>query len=1068
VKPGSIMIPFFNLLKRLFLLITVCFITVGLYGQVRMVTGIVTGSEDNLPIPGVIVAVSGINKGTVTNVDGLYSLELPLGYDTIVFRLVGMTTQKLSVAGKDKLDIVMGPEVYEMKAVVVTALGITKEAKSLGYSVTAMGGDEIAKSNDRSVLNSLQGKIAGVNISSASGAPGSSTRVMMRGVSSLSGSNQPLIVINGVTVNNTQSGSSSINGGTDFGNKLNDLNPDDIESVSFLKGAAGTVQYGSRAANGVIIITTKSGSKNAKTQVSFNSSVTLEEPLRLINYQNEYGQGLYGNAVLYENTSWGPRFDNKYHPWGNKVDGEIRVKSYRALPDNVDEFFETGINYSNSLSINGGNDNTTYYLSYSNVKSDGIFPTDADSYLKHSLSLNSSHKISEKWKSSSSINYIKKKSSYVATGQGGQSVYNQVMQTPRDISLREVSDIDNKYNTVDNYYSLYTVNPYYILNKNSNKNEEDRVLFSVDLDYNVFKSFSALWRFGGDVSNEHRELRREKIDPQGNNEFSPLYDPGMESRSASQQSQLNSDLILTYKIEKEKWSLNLMAGQSLNQRSSRGLGTVVSNLTIPGYSNISNSVERPQSDESTMLRRNVGAYGSADFSYKSFLFFSFNARNEWSSTLPKQNNSYFYPGANIGFIFSELIPSAKKILPYGKLRLSWARVANDAPPYLISNSFQKGFHSDGYGYLSYPLNGVNSYDVGDLIANENLKPELTEEYEIGSDLKFFNNRISIDFTYYNKSTTNLIWSSPVAYSTGYALQMQNLGKLTNKGIETLLTIVPVQKQNFSWEFSVNYTKNDNKLNYLNNQLEEAELNAIRVDGGRQISWVATPGNPVGDFKVRVPKYTTDGKMVVDNKGLPLADDTLRVVGNSQYKYFGGVSNQFIYKNLTFSFRFDFRVGGKMYSQTKEVCYFAGTVPATVYNDREPFIIPNSVVETERDKDGNPMYAENTKPIDRINLPDYWGAGGSQLDEAALIDRSFIKLREVILSYNISKKYLSKIPVENINLSIIGKNLLLWTPKDQTYIDPELTTFGNDLMADFGEYGAQPSTRSITFNLRILF
>lgn len=1045
------------------------FFTTGLTGQGRVISGNITSSEDNQPLPGVIVAVTGLNKGTISDIYGNYSLEIPEGHDTIEFRLVGMATQKYGVSDKDKIDVVMRPEVFEMKAVVVTALGITREAKSLGYSVTAVESDELSKSNDRSVLNSLQGKIAGVNISSASGAPGASTRIMMRGVSSLSGSNQPLVVINGVTVNNNQSGSSSINGGTDFGNKLNDINPDDIESVSLLKGAAGTVQYGSRAANGVIIITTKSGKQNSKTQVNFNSAVTFEKPLRLIQYQNEYGQGLYGNTVRYENTSWGPKFDNKYHPWGNKVDDEIRVKVYRPLPDNVSEFFETGLTYSNSLSVSGGNNQTSYYLSYNNVSSDGIFPTNADSYSKHSVNFSSSYIASEKWKSAASFNYIRKKSSFVYTGQGEQSVYNQVMQTPRDISLREVSDLDSKWNTVDNYYSLYTVNPYYILDNNGNRNIEDRILFSIDVSYNLLKNLNALWRVGGDVSNENRKEWKAKIDPKGNNEFSPLYNPGMDRESSSNQTQLNSDLILTYKITKDKWTLDMMAGQSLNQRSSRGLATMVNNMTIDGFPQIANSTERPISSEGTSLRRNVGVYGSADFAFKNLLFLSFNARNEWSSTLPKQNNSYFYPGANIGLIFSELMPSLKTVLPYGKIRASWARVANDAAPYLINNTYEIGYHSDGYGYFTYPLaTGVQSYDVGNLIANENLKPELTEEYEVGSELRFFNDRLAFDAAYYNKSTTNLIWASPVAYSSGYSLQMQNLGKLTNKGIEALITIEPVRNNRFSWEISFNFTRNENVLNYLNNQLEEAELNSIRVDGGQQISWVAIPGEPVGVFKVRVPQRTADGRMVVDNKGLPVADDTLKVVGNSQYKYFGGVSNKFTYKNISLSFRFDFRQGGKMYSQTKNVSYFAGTVPATLYNDREPFIIPNSVVETGTDSKGNPVYEENTKPIDRINLPDYWSAGGMELDEAALIDKSYVKLREVIISFDISKKYLAKLPVESINFSIIGKNLLLWTPKDQTYIDPELTTFGNDLLADFGEYGAQPSTRSVTLNLRLLF
>jgi TonB-linked SusC/RagA family outer membrane protein len=1055
--------------RIVFILSLIFIISSGIYGQVRTVSGVVTGSEDNQPVPGATVIVPGTTSGTVTNLEGFFSMNIPPDVDSLEFRFVGLATRRISVKGIDRLDVLLSPEIYKMEEVVVTALGISRDAKSLGYSVTAVNSENITKGNDRSVLNALQGKVAGVNITSASGAPGASTRILMRGVSSLTGSNQPLIVVNGVPVNNSQSGSSSINGGTDFGNKLNDINPDDIESISVLKGASGTVQYGSRAANGVIIITTKKGTKDVRSQINFNSAVSFEKPLRLADYQNEYGQGIYGNSVLYENMSWGPRFDNKFRPWGHNVDSSLRVKAYSALPDNVKEFFETGTTYSNSLSINGGTEQSTYYFSYSNVTSDGIFPTDADKYTKHAVTLNTSYQISKKLNTSVSVNYIRKKSSFVPTGQGGQSVYNQIMQTPRDISLRELSDINEKWNTIDNNYSLYTVNPYFILENNANESNEDRIFGSIDFGYKFLKNLDILWRVGGDVSNEHQKAWIERINPKGNNEFSAVSDPGRVSEGSAYESQINSDIIITYNYVSKNWTLDLMAGHNLNQRSSGGLGVTVSKLSLNDFPNLSNSVERPEANELSALKRLVGVYGNADISYRSLLFLSFNARNEWSSTLPPDANSYFFPGASIGLIFSEVFPGVKEILPFGKIRASWARVGNGAPPYAVYSVYTRGGHSDGYGYLSYPLaNGVNSYDIGDLIANENLKPELTEEYETGAELKFFNNRFSIDFTYYHKSTTNLIWPSPVPYSSGYSNQWQNLGKLTNYGFEALTGITPVKTKKFEWVFSVNFTKNFNKLNYLNNQLENAELNALRADGGQQISWLAIPGEPVGVFKGRAPMYTSDGKMVVDNQGIPIADKELKIYGNSQYKYFGGISNQVTYKNITLSAMIDIRQGGIMYSRTKEITLWAGTVPATLYNDREPFIIPNSVVETGKDANGYPIYKENTKPIDRVQLVNYWGNGGSEIDGSSLIDKSFVKLREVILSYSIPEKVLKKLPVSKLDISVIGKNLLLFTPKDQTYIDPETTTFGNDLQADFGEYGATPSTRSITINLRVLF
>ncbi len=1035
--------------------------------QQRKITGVITSAEDSLPMAGVSVIVTGTQVGTISDLEGRYSIDIPADAITLEFRFVGMETIIREIGAAGNINVIMKPQAYTVDELVVTALGISRDAKSLGYSVTAVKNDELTKGKDRSALNALQGKIAGVNITSASGAPGASTRVLVRGVTSLSGGNQPLFIIDGVPVSNSSSGSSSINGGTDFGNKVNDINPEDIESVSVLKGASGTALYGSRAANGVIIITTKKGQNATKTTVDVSSTVGFEEPLRLIDYQNVYGQGIQGNLVLYENMSWGPEFDGVLRPWGHNVDGMLRVKPYRALPDNVKDFFETGMSLSNSVSITGGNEQTSYYFSYSNMFWDGIFPTGSDSYKKHNISLRSAHKYSERFGISSSLNYVKKINSSVPTGQGEQSVYNQVMQTPRDISLLEIADIDSIWNNVDNHYSLYTINPYQILKKNGNRNDEDRIYGSLDLDYKISTPFSLKWRLGGDVSNEQRKSWRSRVEPEGNNEFSAVFDPGSVGESSRYAHQLNSDIILTFTKQVSDWTFNALAGQALNERRSRSLSTSVSFLAAEDFYNLSNSTEKPFSSESFYLIRSVGVYGNADAAYKSLLFMSVSARNEWSSTLPPQNNSFFFPGGNISFIFTELLPDIRSVLPYAKLRASWAKVGNDAPPYSVYSSFTKGSHSDGFGGMSYPLpNGVNSYDVGDLIANEELRPEITTEYELGADLRFFSNRIGIDFTYYDKKTTDLIWPSPVPYSSGYRWQMQNLGRITNKGIELLVSLTPIKTSSFEWNIAVNYTKNHNNLDYLNNQLEEAELNALRVDGGMQMTWLAIPGYPIGVYKARTIMTTDDGKVVVDNQGLPKTAEDLKIYGNSQSKYYGGVTTSLRYKGLIVSANLDFRVGGIMYSRTKNISIWAGTVPVTLYNDREPFIIPNSVYEIGKNESVESIYEENTIPLDRVHIVDYWGEGGMDSDGSALLDKSFAKLRQVSLSYAIPKKLYENFPVESIDIGVVGKNLLLFTPKGQTYIDPELTTFGNDLQADFGEYGAQPSVRSISFSIHV--
>ena len=1061
----------FNMKKRLLILsIIIIGTSVSLSAQNFQVTGTVLSAEDSSTIPGVSVFIRGTETGTITNIEGFYNITVPSDTNTLVFSFVGMKPQQMTVDGRRSIDVIMSPQTFQLNEIVVTALGIKRESKALGYSATSVNSDELTRSRDRSILNSLQGKVAGVDISSSSGAPGASTRILLRGISSLGGSNQPLFVVDGVPINNGFSGSTSINGGIDFGNGVNDINPDDIESVNFLKGSGGAALYGSRASNGVIIITTKKGkaNKEARPEIAVTSTITFEEPLRLIKYQNDFGQGIYGDAVSYENTSWGPPFDNILRYWGNEVDNSLRVKAYTGLPYNVKEFFDTGRSYNNSISISNGNEQTTYYFSYSNVIHDGIFPTDADSYNRNTLSLRGTTKLSDKFTANTSINYVKKNNKAVPTGQGEQSVYNQVMQTPRDISLLELENIDSKWNNIDNFYSQYTVNPYFILKKNGNNNNEDRIYGDLEFGYNFAKNLSATYRLGGDIMNTQLKSWRAIINPKGNNEFTSIYEPGLNSESSGYVMQLNSDLILSYNKDFRDISVNILAGQNLNQRSSKSIYAQVNNQTIADFYQLSNTSESPVAGESYGIRRLTGIFGDLDLSYKSMLFLSFTARNDWSSTLPKGNNSFFYPGVNASFIYSELLPKLSKILSYGKLRMSWTRVGNDAPPYSVYNVFVSGGHSDGYGYLRYPLpNGVNSYEVSNLIGNENLKPELTSEIEFGTDLRLLNNRIGIDFTYYDKTTTDLIWPAPLSPSSGFSSKTINLGKLTNKGVEALLNLTPVRTQSFRWDISFNYSRNRNKLVELTEGLDRIVFNGLTVDGGQQIYFVGKPGRPVGIFEGRTVMRDDQGRIVVDNTGLPKAAEDLIEYGDREYDYIGGISNTFSYKGLSISANLDIKQGGIMYSQTKSISVWAGTVPVTVYNMREPFIIPNAVYETGKDAGGNPIYATNTIPIDAVHIVDYWGNGGTELDGISFINKSYIKLREVVVSYDIPQKIVTKIKLQKLELSVIGRNLLIWIPKDQIYIDPELTTFGTDLNGDFGEYGAEPTVRSVTFSLRIV-
>jgi len=888
-----------------------------------------------------------------------------------------------------------------------------------------------------------------------------------------------LYVVDGVPINNSAVGSTDLNGGTDFGNRGNDINPDDIESISFLKGSSATILYGSRAANGVILITTKKGKdvvktgKNKGAQVTFTTSFTAETPLKLPTFQNEFGEGMNGLPVSIENTSWGPKLDGVMRPWGNVVDNQQLIKPFVALPNNVRDFFDVGKTYDNSISISNSNEKSSYFFSYSNINSDGIFPTDADSYKRNTLALRGTTKLDNNFTSSASISYIKKQSKFVPTGQE-QSVYDNIMQTPRDISLVDQKDYNSTWYNLNNYYNGYAENPYYVLNENGNNFNEDRIFGNVSLDYKFNPWLTATWRAGTDVANSQLKEWR-AITHYARESYTD--DAGRDIESNFFSREFNNDVLLNIKKDISKnIECDGLLGWNINQRNSQTNTAEVLGLNIPYFYSLSNSSNAPTATEQTILRRLYGFYGTANLAYKKYLFVTLNARNDWSSTLPTSNRSFFYPGVNTSFIFTEVFPSIAKYIPYGKLRVGLSQTGNDANPYLIYPTFTQANFSDGYRGLDWPLGGINAMTVGNTIGNPNLKPELTTEFEIGTDLRFLNNRIGIDFTYYSKATTNLIYPVPLAYSSGYAFQTMNLGEVTNKGVEILLRGTPVKNKNFKWDITVNFSKNNNLLVSLNDNLTKVDLG-----GTGSIGFVAIPGQPLGLFEGTVALTDGNGHIVVDSKGLPIADPVKQILkenpgdanyASAQYKWMGGVINTFSYKNWSMRFSIDIRQGGLMYSRTKEMMYFAGTAPETTYNDRNPFIVPNSVMQV-LDASGKVVgYTENTVPISNTNgtLYQYFDQtrGGGQFDRAFLISKSFVKLRDVVITYTCPKKWLEKTPFGEASVSFIGRNLLIFTPSDNHFIDPEMTTFGNDLNADYGEFSAAPTTRSYGVSLRFTF
>ena len=588
---------------------------------------------------------------------------------------------------------------------------------------------------------------------------------------------------------------------------------------------------------------------------------------------------------------------------------------------------------------------------------------------------------------------------------------------------------------------------------------ENRIFGNVTLEAKLMSWLTARMVIGSDVSSSGVKQWR-AITNSSRADYNDEVGRVGESSFFSSEFDTNF-LLLINKDLSEDFSFNAILGHNFNQRDSRSQTAEVIGLDIPFFYNLSNSSATPSVSAAISQRRIMGVYGSADISYKNMLYLDLSARNDWSSTLPAQNRSFFYPSASLSFLFTELLEN-KDVLSYGKVRLSLAQTGKDADPYQVFPYLVQTSLTDGYRTLDFPLSGaVNGFSVSNVIGNDKLQPEISTDFEFGTDLKFFNDRLGLDLTLYNKTVTDLIWQASIPSTTGFTVQTQNLGKLTNKGIEINLSVVPVKTKDLTWEIFANFSKNINKLVELKDGLDQVSLG-----GTSSIGFVARPGYELGLFEGNVPATDPDGHPIVDAQGLPVFKDAKEIVGSSQNKFRIGGGTSLSYKGFNLRASMDYRNGGLMYSRNAEILYFTGNALPTTFNDRQPFIIPNSVQLI------NGVYVENTTPIAGFdhNMNSYYNQTYNAGEGAtyALIDKTLFKLRELSLSYNLPKSILSKTFVNSVQIALVGNNLLLWTPDSNLYTDPEVTTFGNDMAADFGDYGATPSTRSIGFNIKLGF
>lgn len=986
-------------------------------------------SSDGDPLQGVNILIKGTNRGTNTDSRGEFTIDAKRG-DVLVISYVGYQSQEVSVGVGNTVSIALTTLNAAMTEVVVTALGIKKEARRLGYAVTKVNGDEFTKSREINLGNALTGKVAGVNSSGPLTGPGGSSRVFIRGVNSLTGDNQPLYVINGIPLNNNNLGSAGMWGGADLGEGLTSINPDDIEEITVLKGGAAAALYGQIAKNGVIMITTKSGKGKKGVQVELNTNVQIDKINNFLDFQNVYGQGTLG-AKPVDITS---AMNTGLSSWGAKLDGSAvpifngQAKPYSDQGDKLKQFYETGATFTNTLAITGGSDAGNYRLSFGDLRNNSVYPNSR--YIRNTINLDMNYKFSAKWSGQTNIIYSKeigrnRSNLSDAVGNGNYGI----LFLPPNVNADYLKPgYDATGNEIQFSADAFTTNPFFAAAKFKNDTKKDRIFSVASLRYSPLNWLYIQARVG----NDFYAFNAIQITPTG----TAYRPPGQLDNDVSRfYNQLNSDVMIgANKNITHDIAVNVTAGANL-LREREKINTInASGLAFPYQYNPGTASSRG-ANTATPRKDVRSVYGSAEFSYKNSLFVNVTDRNDWSSTIPIKNNSYNYPSVNASYVFSENFKAPW--LSFGKLRIGYAQIGADA----------EAFKTALYYNTNGAINNQPLGNLGSLIPNKELEPLQIKEFEVGTQLSLFKNRLNFDFSWYDKNTLNDIVQGSVSVTSGYSAAIVNVGKVENKGIEIAVSGTPIKENDFQWTSSFNFSHNANKVLQLAEDQPSMDMSESRTTRGFIKHIVGMPS-----YQVMVFDYKRDSKgvLILSPSGFPQSTDELLPAGTSIPPNVGGWSNQLVYKNLALDFLIDFKSGAVIYSGTNAAAYGYGLHKATLVG-RESGIQVKGV-----DANGNPV--TNT-----ISAQDYYGA----LSDISMIhtySADFIKFRSMSLTYNLPAKFL-KNKVQGISLSFVGRNLF-YIKRDTPNIDPE-ANYSNNVSLGL-EYASLPSTKSFGLNLNVRF
>ena len=1045
------------------------------------VSGTVTSEETGEMLPGVNVIVKGTTVGTVTDIEGNYNLEVPEDQNTLQFSFIGFEPQEIEINGRSTVDLGLASDVQSLEEVIVTAIGIETNKEMLGYSVQNVDGEEIVNAQETNLVNALNSKVAGVSVVSSSGSPGASANIRIRGNTSITGSNEPLFVIDGVPVDNSSNIDADDNqtAGVDQSNRLVDINPNDIADMTVLKGPAATALYGIRAANGAVVITTKRG-ESGKARVTITSGFTIDEVNRNYDIQQRYAQGrpVGGEAIWRgpdtgEGFSWGPlvsglEYDGSDYPYDD-LGQLVPVGEGNGTPartyDNNGNFYVPGYTWDNNVSVSGGTEKLKYFLSGGRLFQEGVIPN--SDFGRTSFRANLNADLSDKFSVGVSGSYILSGGNRIQRGSNISGVQLGLLRTTPTFDNaggytdgRDAADDPSVYLLEDGTQRSYRAgiydSPFWTVNKNPFKDNVNRFIGNINPQYEINDWLTASVRAGIDRFTDRRNWAFDI-----NSATQPVGQIFQETREVSI---VNTDaLLIVDKTISNDLMLNATVGHNYYSRSSFRQQSNGITLAIPDFYHISNATNI-QSLEDVTERELHGVFADVRLGWREILFLNLTGRNDWSSTLPNDNNSFFYPSASLGFNLSEALDlPTDGILPYAKLRASWGQVGNDAPIYATRNVFtQAQIRGDGFvDGIDFPTFGVNAFERSNQLANTDLVPETTTTWEFGGEFHLFAGRITIDATYYNSETTDQIIPLDISPATGFTTRIANAGVISNEGVELVLGVTPIQTADFAWNINANFT-------HYETIVEDLEVEDITLEGFTSTSSRVLKGEPYGTLVGNSFQRTDEGQLIIGENGWPLVDIDQKPIGDPNPDWIAGIRNSISYKGFTASVLLDLRQGGDVWNGTLGIIRYFGTAEETADLREVRGAVIEGVVQTG-EENGAPVYTENTTPVDYANpaqgVGSYrwvrYGFGG--VSEEAIEDASWTRIREVTVSYELPASLFNNFFVSGATVSFTGRNLALWT--DYTGIDPETNLTGNT--NGFGlDYFNMPNTRSYGFKLRV--